>query len=205
MDKNIGGKKVKVTNSPRISEGRKTKRQHKPINNSQAAHLGGALATIDGEKRYIRLVCEMKPGKRSYPNLTNDAHCIRSHLCKFHPDESKKYPITILSTFLTDGYAGNGEDADTPFTLTIGELRGGGTATTCICTNNPARKRKGAAAAAATDDDEEDVVVTIEDDDDEEDDDDDEDVVFLGSAPKREEAGRKKAEPKIKIEDEDED
>ncbi|KAH9904280.1 hypothetical protein F4778DRAFT_780250 [Xylariomycetidae sp. FL2044] len=50
--------------------------------------------TIDGEKRYICLVCEMKPGKRSYPNLTNNAHCIRSHLCKFHPDD-KNYLVYL--------------------------------------------------------------------------------------------------------------
>ncbi|KAH9905143.1 hypothetical protein F4778DRAFT_779498 [Xylariomycetidae sp. FL2044] len=36
----------------------------------------------------------MKPGKRSYPNLTNDAHCIKSHFCKFHPDD-KKYLVYL--------------------------------------------------------------------------------------------------------------
>ncbi|KAH9905722.1 hypothetical protein F4778DRAFT_779112 [Xylariomycetidae sp. FL2044] len=31
----------------------------------------------------------MKPSKVSYPNLTNNAYCIKSHMCKFHPDGKK--------------------------------------------------------------------------------------------------------------------
>ncbi|KAH9905150.1 hypothetical protein F4778DRAFT_695729 [Xylariomycetidae sp. FL2044] len=52
LSSTLAARRSKLTNSP-STEGRQTKRQHKPIDNSQAAHLGGAPATIDGHPTRI--------------------------------------------------------------------------------------------------------------------------------------------------------